>query len=230
MDQSTCAPTPFALAQETLRAKLPKRDELADEDAAKIYIPDRRYSQIKDSILDLFQRVDVRYIPIEPIAIAQALGCGPVPYRSLGRIALPALMEASQDALTCWTLGNDQPLILFNDRKPPTRVAFSLMHEIGHVCLGHREHSKLAEKEANYFASNALCPLPSLEKSGLSEVAKVASCFAVSEECAKNRLAALAKWRTVPESRRNLIFEREMIGRLVFKRPIQLPLFPLEAS
>lgn len=222
--------TPFSQSSEVLRRSLPKRIELSDEDERKIYIPDRRYSQIKDSIAELFRKVDVKFIPIEPLAIAQALGCGPVPYRSLGRIALPALMEASQDALTCWMFGNDNPLILFNDRKPPTRVAFSLMHEIGHVCLGHREHSKLAEKEANYFASNALCPLPILETSGLSEVSKVASCFAVSEECAKNRLAALAKWRMVPESRRNVIFEREMIDRLAFKRPIQLSLFSLEAS
>ena len=127
-----------------LRDFLPKRPELTDEDEQKIYIPDRRYSQIKDSIVDLFQKVNVKFIPVEPIAIAQALGCGPVPYRSLGRIALPVLMEASPDALTCWMLGKDLPMIFFNDRRPPTRVAFSLMHELGHVCLGHREHSKLA--------------------------------------------------------------------------------------
>ena len=230
MEQRSYTPSPFALAGQTLRANLPKMVELTDEDAAKIYIPDRRYSQIKDSILELFKRIDVRFIPIEPIAIVQALGCGPVPYRSLGRMAMPALMEASPDALTCWMLGNDQPLILFNDRKPPTRVAFTLMHEIGHVCLEHREHSKLAEKEANYFASNALCPLPMLEKSGLSGASRVAECFAISEECAKNRLAAFAKWRMLPESNRNMLFEKELVKRLAFKRPIQLPLFSLEAS
>ena len=136
--------TPFSLAPKVLRDFLPKRPELTDEDEQKIYIPDRRYSQIKDSIVDLFQKVNVKFIPVEPIAIAQALGCGPVPYRSLGRIALPVLMEASPDALTCWMLGKDLPMIFFNDRRPPTRVAFSLMHELGHVCLGHREHSKLA--------------------------------------------------------------------------------------
>lgn len=223
--------TPFALAQETLRASLPRRVELSDEDERKISIPDWRYLQIKDAIMEMFRKADVKFIPIEPMAIVQVLGCGPIPYRSLGRIALPVLMEASPDALTGWRmLGHETPLILYNDRKPPPRVAFSLMHELGHICLGHREHSKLAEKEANYFAANALCPLPMLEKSGLQSAQKVASCFAISEECAKNRLVALEKWKMLPESYRNLIFESELARRLAFKRPIQPFLLPLEAS
>ncbi len=230
MEQRRFAPTPFALAPQAFRAFLPKRVKLSDEDAAKIYIPDRRYGQIKDGILELFRRADVKFIPLDPLAIAQALGCGPVPYRTLGRLAMPALIEASHDALTCWMLGSDSPLILFNDRQNPARVAFSVAHELGHVMLGHHEHSKLAEKEANYFAANALCPLPMLEATGLSKSAEVAKTFAISEECAINRLAAMRKWRDLPYSRRNVTFEAEIVKMLKFKRPIQLTLLGEEAS
>ena len=230
MEKRPDAPSSFALAQQTLRGYLPKKVELTDEDAAKTYIPDRRYAQIKDAILDMLQKAGTQYIPLDPLSIAQALGCGPVPYRSLGRIALPALMEASPDALTCWMLGSDSPLILFNDRRNSGRVAFSIAHEIGHVMLRHYEHSKLAEIEANYFAANALCPLPMLEATGLSGSGEVAKTFAISEECAKNRLAALLKWRELPPSKRNITFEREVQRMLKFKTPIQLTLFEQKAS
>lgn len=225
-----CRATPFSLAPETLRTLLPKRPELTPEDEAEIQIPDRRYEQIKDAIAELFRKVDVKFVPVEPMSIAQTLGLGPVPYRSLGRIALPALLEASPDALSCWMLGKEEPMVFYNDRKPAARISFTIMHEIGHVCLGHREHSKLAEKEANFFASNALCPLPVLERSGHFDADKVAECFAISQDCARNRMEALSKWKLLPPFRRYRAFENEMRERLVFKRPIQLPLFTGAAS
>ena len=42
--------------------------------------------------------------------------------------------------------------------RPPARVYFTIAHEIGHVVLGHLEHSELAEFEANIFARCLIAP------------------------------------------------------------------------
>ena len=218
----------FAKAPERLFAALPKKIDLTDEDEKKIALPRWRYVEIEDAILDLFKDVDARFVPLDPLAIAQAIGCGPIPYRTFGPIALREFKKASPDALTIW-LG-DSPLILFDDRKPANRCQFSMMHEIAHVRLGHREHSKLAEIEANYFAAAALCPLDLLSRSGLVDVSDVAKHFGVSEDCARLRLEALAKWKMLPVGLRNAKFGREILYRFSLKIPVQTLLFAERAS
>jgi Zn-dependent peptidase ImmA (M78 family) len=213
----------FALAPELLKKALPKRVELTDEDKASIKLPPRRYEEIEQEIVDFYHDLDIRLIPLDPLAIAQAMGCGPISYRLLGRIAYPILKEASPDAVTCWVFG--KPFVLFDDRMPTGRCAFTMMHELAHIRLGHREHSKLAEIEANYFAATALCPLPLLEKSRLRVPAEIAKAFGISDECAQNRLKRLSAWQKIPEKRRNLAFDYAVENRLSFKVPIQLDLF-----
>lgn len=218
----------FKTAPEKLLAALPKRVELTDEDEKKIVLPSWRYVEIEDAILALFRKVDARFIPLDPLAIAQTIGCGPFPYRTFGRLVYPVLKKASPDALTVW-LG-EIPAILFDDRMPPSRCRFSMMHEIEHVCLGHREHSKLAEIEANRFAATALCPIQLLARSGLMDAIDIAEHFGVSADCAQHRLEALAKWKTIPDIRRNRKFGREICERFQMKMPVQTLLFQERAT
>lgn len=218
----------FAKAPERLFTVLSPKIDLTDEDEMKIKLPKWRYAEIEDAILALFREVDARFIPLDPLAIAQAIGCGPIPYRTFGPIALREFKKASPDALTLWIW--DKPTILFDDRKPANRCQFSMMHEIAHVRLGHREHSKLAEIEANYFAAAALCPLVLLSRSGLVDVSDVAKHFGVSEECAQHRLASLEKWKSLPIGLRNAKFGREILDRFTLKIPVQTLLFEERAS
>ena len=56
-------------------------------------------------------------------------------------------------------VGKDCKKVLVDDiTRPPARVYFTIAHEIGHVVLGHLEHSELAEFEANIFARCLLMP------------------------------------------------------------------------
>lgn len=218
----------FKTAPEKLISALSKRVEPTEEDGRKIELPKWRYAEIEDAILALFREVDARFVPLDPLAIAQAIGCGPIPYRTFGQIAHRVFKKASPDALTIW-LG-ESPLILFDDRKPANRCQFSMMHEIAHVRLGHRDHSKLAEIEANYFAASALCPLVLLARSGLVDAADVARHFGVSEACAQHRLDSLAKWKSLPADCRNVKFGREVAARFTLKIPVQTLLFEERAS
>ena len=216
----------FTMAPAALEGALPERVSPADPDEARIRLSSTRYAQIEIAVLELYRDVDARFVPLEPLSIAQELGYGPIPYRALGAKISRLLHAASPDALTCWFWGEDRPLILFDDRKPRRRCAFTMMHEIAHARLGHREHSELAEMEANKFAAEALCPLPLLSRSGLVAPEKISEHFGVSEECARHRLDALAKWNALPGSRRNRLFAEGVLGRFRFKIPIQGILFP----
>ncbi len=131
------------MAPRMLASVLPKRVELTAEDEARIQLPRWRHEEIERAIVALYEEADVRFVPLEPLAIAQALHYGPIPYRALGPGIWPLLHAASPDAVTCWFFGQDKPLILFDDRQPPNRCRFTLMHEIAHARLIHREHSKL---------------------------------------------------------------------------------------
>lgn len=55
----------------------------------------------------------------------------------------------------------DQRIIYYNENMPLASIRFTLAHEIGHAVLGHQdEDDPAAEKEANCFARNLLCPVP----------------------------------------------------------------------
>ena len=49
-------------------------------------------------------------------------------------------------------------IIAYNDEKPIARIRFSLMHELGHIVLGHDNTCQDQEDEADYFASCILAP------------------------------------------------------------------------
>lgn len=223
--QEQYLPSPFALAEQSLLAATPKRIDVTDEDLAKIKLPGYRYDAIHRSVLQMYEKVDARIIPLPVLDIVTGLGCSIIPYRSFGQRIHDVLMEASPDALTLQFLGSARTAILYNDRQPATRINFSLLHEIGHIELGHKEQSQLAEKEANHFAAVALCPLDLLDHYHILEPQKVTELFNISDDCARNRLRALNNSRNVPHSTSRILFRRAVIERFHFKHTIQRDLF-----
>ena len=173
----------------------------------------------------MYEKTNTRIIPIPVLDIVNGLGCSIIPYRSFGPRFNDVLLKASQDAVTLQFIGATRSAILYNDRQPATRINFSILHEVGHIELGHKEQSKLAEYEANHFAAVALCPLDLLEHYHISEPKKVAELFDISDECARHRLDALNNSRNVPRSTARIQFRRAIIERFKFKRTAQIDLF-----
>lgn len=69
------------------------------------------------------------------------------------------LLEVSEYGFSI--LKGDKRIILYNEAMPFGCVRFTIAHEIGHYLLNHRdEQDSNAEKEANCFARNLLCPIP----------------------------------------------------------------------
>lgn len=217
--------TPFALAPESFARAMPNPVEVSEEDLAKIELPGWRYDQIMEAVLSMYDKVDAHLMPLPVFDIANGLGYSVVPYRAYGTRLYEVLLKTSEDALTLQFWGSTRPIIMYNDRRPPKRINYSILHEIAHNELGHQEHCPLAEKEANYFAGVALCPVDLLDHYGLCDVREITQLFNVSDEFADNRLKTLRNRRraTLSESARR--FRRNVITRFHFEKAFQMDLF-----
>lgn len=218
-------PSPFALAADAFAKALPIKVDMPDEDSAPIKLPRWRYDGIVCAVLEMFKKVDARIMPLPVFDIANSLGCSLVPYRAYGPRIHDVLMAASQDAFSMQFMGSSRSVILYNDRMISTRINYSIMHEIGHIELGHKEQSPLAEKEANYFAGVALCPIALLLHYGITDAKSVCELFNVSAEFAKNRLRAAKNRLEYGRGGLGKGFDKAFIERFKFKNAIQLDLF-----
>lgn len=225
MTKQPYEPSPFALSPKEFEKALPKHLECSDEDLAQIKIPGWRYDQISEAVLAMYERSGANVMPLPILDIIHGLGYSIAPYRALGPLIYEPLMKASPDALFLQFGNSSTPIILFNDRQQPKRINFSIMHEVGHIELKHYEHCGLAEKEANYFASVALCPLDLLEHYGIGDEQKIVNLFNVSNEFAYNRMKALNNRKGKHLSESALKFRSGVINRFKFSEAYQMDIF-----
>lgn len=77
-------------------------------------------------------------------------------------------------------------IIYYNEKMPLSCIRFTLAHEIGHAVLGHQdEDDPSAEKEANCFARNLLCPLPTANALGVGTAEDYVSAFGIGIQMAQ---------------------------------------------
>lgn len=119
-----------------------------------------QYEFIKGEVVALFERYDVRCIPISGFELACKMGIKLIPYSSLSKKQHIAAMKLSSDGFYLEnTFGTD--IIYYNDAIPYERLNMTFLHEIGHCVLDHKGTSNEEEAEANFFAKYAAAP-PSL--------------------------------------------------------------------
>lgn len=82
-------------------------------------------------------------------------------------------------------LKTEKYTIFFNNLKSETTIRFNLMHELGHIRLGHLIDDEVADKEANCFARNILCPVLIIDEYNLSTVGDYVECFDISKKMAQ---------------------------------------------
>lgn len=130
-----------------------------------------------------------------------------------------------EGAFLSWNTASKPVALFYNSKMPSLRLKFTIMHELGHACLWHRQDSELAEIEANTFAATALCPLPLIECYGVEDAQTLAHVFEISAECAERRITQFWKWQQLPLSARNVTFDRVVCSRFKLKIPYQPSLF-----
>lgn len=94
-------------------------------------------------------------------------------------------------------------IIFYDETKPKTHIAFSLLHEFGHVILGHdfvkkdQESYRRYEIETNYFVAQLLMPeqiVRELQRRGKKiDIKFLKKTFGVSSQAAQKRIDTLCK-------------------------------------
>lgn len=96
-----------------------------------------------------------------------------------------AELSESDMGYTVYDRAKGRWLIYYNDTKCSTTIRFTIAHELGHIVLKHTEDNSVADREANCFARNLLCPVPLRNELGLKTLDDYCSAFYISDAMAK---------------------------------------------
>ena len=144
------------------------------------------YNFIADKIRSVYVECEIRSFPIDCFQILQHYNFRIYTYAQL--------QEANQRLYeVCRKYSDDafryQNIICYNQRAHKKRIRFSLMHELGHYILEHKNESVKNEQEADYFASYMLAPHIAIRKSGCTTADDIHDQFDVSYAMANRILS-----------------------------------------
>lgn len=157
----------------------------------------RDYNRIESSIVDLYAELNIREFPIDPFYIAKQKGYEVIPYSKIAEEARYILRKTERSG----TSGRTKKgvfRIFYDDSDCEYRQRFTIMHEIGHIELGHKEDSTYAEKCANYYATYSLAPSPMIVRLGCEDFIDISIRFNVSDESAMYAFDRFTRWANIP--------------------------------
>ncbi len=181
----------------------------------KLIIPPKRYAQIEETVVKLHIDLELS-IPVNPRDVAKRLGYvikmlseyiendGDQELRN-------GVFGKKQDGLSYYDFRIQKYVIWVNDIDSYSvkHDEFTIMHEIGHIMLGHKVDSQLAEMEANCYASYCLVPSPLPCMFSCGSPADIAATFNVSDECAMLCFKRFINWYTYPRDMKQ--YEEKLI-------------------
>lgn len=156
-------------------------------------LSDEQYEFIKGEVVALFERYDVRCIPISGFELACKMGIKLIPYSALKTVPHMAAMKISSDGFYLEdTFGTD--IIYYNDAVSYERLNMTFLHEIGHCVLDHKGESDEEEAEANFFAKYAAAPPPLVHYLSGKSPESIENTFCISYTAAVYAASYYQKW------------------------------------
>lgn len=168
---------------------------MRDENTFAIKIPAWKYAEIEKKVVELYIKQKVCSFPIDPFEIIRVKGYRLIPFSKFNNGNRPECVSDDNDAFSFFAPNLETYIIVYNDNKPLPRIRFTLMHELGHIELGHKGESNLARRMADYYAGYALAPSPLIDIYASEEIPDIVSVFWVSNECADICSSRYQKWR-----------------------------------
>lgn len=117
-------------------------------------LSDQRCEEIKDIVVSLFEKCNIKTVPISGFEIAMKIGAFVIPYSSKPLKKQNDLLKISEDGFS--TKYDGTWYIFYNDKKGYGRTNNTIIHECGHIVLAHTQESDLAEAEANFLQNMLL--------------------------------------------------------------------------
>lgn len=172
-----------------------------ENDLLRPILPKQLYDKIEEDVVNLYLDLKLT-VPIRPYDIANQLHFIVKHFSEISNeevldILLSKNNEGkTRDGFSYWNPEFSTYVIWVNDLdstyKP--RLNFTVMHEIGHIRMGHRCDSLLAETIGNYYAAYALVPSPLPDLLDCSSFWDISDIFDVSMQCAFNCSTRLSNW------------------------------------
>lgn len=146
------------------------------------------HDKINEIILEVYRTCSIRTFPIDCISILQKYGYCCIPYDRLSTKKQQACEQISHDSFLL------NHTIYYNAAVTYGRIRFSLMHELGHILLGHHDSSPEDEADANTLASNLLAPRMAIHYTHSTTDTQIASHFKVTLKAARYMYQDYLRW------------------------------------
>lgn len=159
-----------------------------------LILPRKLYDDIEEKVVSLYRRYKVKAVPLEPFDIAKVSGYIVRPYSNLNTKAYEMLKSKEQNGTSYFDPKQKTYVICYDDKQCAERQRFTIMHEFGHIDMGHTHGSQLAETIANHYAGYALAPSPLIQKFNCEDFSDISAVFRISEECAYWRFNSYQNW------------------------------------
>ena len=156
----------------------------------RVSLPKKLYTVIEENVANLYEEYALK-VPINPYILADKMDfiVGFYSQRNISEQALNQLRGNGPErrkGISFFNpdIGTYEILINDVDYKNDKMWEYTICHEIGHIRMGHKTDSLLAETIANYYAAYLLVPSPISMHFKCSTFLDMADVFDVSTECA----------------------------------------------
>lgn len=167
---------------------------------------DKRYREIEQAVLHMYKSLPMIMFPINVFMLAKYFGIKLMPYSKMTDEEKQVFQEKCSEDGFCvqietspnhfeWRIYYDDVLEYCHPKARKKRIRYTILHELGHIFLGHTEHSQLAEAEANYFAGYAIAPPVLVDWLCVSHYMELSRIFNVTEDCAYCCMSRYFRWK-----------------------------------
>ena len=150
-----------------------------------MYLNDNTYEYLKKRCVALLEHCHVDDFPYYVYKVALKFADRIIPYSKLkGKPnGYAKAMAMSKDGFTL-QMDDGRWRIYYNDDNNIPRCRFTLMHEVGHIWLGHNQSTEVTESSADFFARYCLVPPAIVHHFHCKNEQEIASHFWISDEAA----------------------------------------------
>lgn len=164
-------------------------------DGVQLKIPNEMYENVAKTAVKLYVDLNITETPIEPLDIAKRKGFIVKPYSKLSDDKSSYVKNRDINGMSYYYAKIGKYVILYDDSCVSAFQRFTVMHEIGHILLGHKQESELANQMANYFAAYSLAPSPLIGLFNCADASDIMREFDVSKPCAEICIKRYMNWR-----------------------------------
>ena len=175
-------------------------------------LTDEEYEFIKGEVIHIFEKYNIKCIPVCGFEIASKMNITLIAYSGLSKKKLKTAMEVSEDGFFIEKDGRE--FIYYNDiDRCYERQNWTILHEIGHIVLDHTGHSEHEEDEANFFAKYAIAPPVLVHKIGAECPQDIYEVFDISFEAAVYAYEYYCSWKARYERINRLtVYEEKLLA------------------